>query len=83
MLEGFTAQFLGPRAAADNATPVPSEAWFQVYRAITRTAIPPAFHAMVSFTSFRVARRPERLRIDPHKPTYPYVSAGLVFCPGP
>jgi hypothetical protein len=39
---------------------------------------------MVSFTSFRVARRPERLRIDPHKPTYQYLlSAGLVFCPGP
>ena len=38
---------------------------------------------MVSFTSFRVARRPERLRIDPQKPTYPHVSAGLVFCPGP
>jgi hypothetical protein len=28
---------------------------------------------MVSFTSFRVARRPERLRIDPHKPTYQYL----------
>ena len=38
---------------------------------------------MVSFTSFRVARRPERLRIYPHKPTYQYLSAGLVFCPGP
>jgi hypothetical protein len=38
---------------------------------------------MVSFTSFRVARRPELLRIDPHKPTYQYLlSAGLVFCPG-
>jgi len=21
--------------------------------------------------------------IDPHKPTYQYLSAGLVFCPGP
>ena len=70
-------------AAADSAHFRAKPAWFQVYRTITRTAIPRAFHAMVSFTSFRVACRPERLRIDPHKPTYQYLSAGLVFCPGP